>query len=108
MFDAGPPTQIPAPDQVSSVQGPPTYSTHLITLIRGLITYGQTLLGTLRTRNEPPETPASADLAMVFGTARIALIIGPGWLAFLVVAYYLLGYHKRSAEEVARLAQNAR
>ncbi|OQS44252.1 amino acid permease [Chromobacterium haemolyticum] len=47
-------------------------------------------------------------LMAYFPDTRIALIIGPGWLAFLVVAYYLLGYHKRSAEEVARLAQNAR
>ncbi|RBH35488.1 amino acid permease, partial [Pseudomonas sp. MWU13-2860] len=47
-------------------------------------------------------------LMAYFPDTRIALIIGPGWLAFLVVAYYLLGYNKRSAEEVARLAQNAR
>ncbi|NHR04050.1 amino acid permease [Chromobacterium haemolyticum] len=47
-------------------------------------------------------------LMAYFPDTRIALIIGPGWLAFLVVVYYLLGYNKRSAEEVARLAQNAR
>ncbi|KMN76735.1 AAT family amino acid transporter [Chromobacterium alkanivorans] len=47
-------------------------------------------------------------LMAYFPDTRIALIVGPGWLAFLVVAYYLLGYNKRSAEEVARLAQNAR
>ena len=38
-------------------------------------------------------------LMAYFPDTRIALIIGPGWLAFLVVAYYLLGYNKRSARK---------
>ncbi|XLM21526.1 amino acid permease, partial [Chromobacterium piscinae] len=50
-----------------------------------------------------------AFLALVIGLmayfpdTRVALIVGPGWLVFLVAVYYLLGYHKQDA--AWRLAQ---
>lgn len=45
-------------------------------------------------------------LMAYFPDTRVALIVGPGWLVFLVAAYYLLGYHKQDA--AWRLAQQSR
>ncbi|KUM02668.1 amino acid permease [Chromobacterium subtsugae] len=45
-------------------------------------------------------------LMAYFPDTRVALIVGPGWLVFLVAVYYLLGYHKQDA--AWRLAQQGR
>ncbi|OWY37810.1 amino acid permease [Xenophilus sp. AP218F] len=45
-------------------------------------------------------------LMAYFPDTRVALIVGPGWLVFLVAVYYLLGYHKQDA--AWRVAQQGR
>ena len=40
-------------------------------------------------------------LMTYFPDTRIALIVGPGWLVFLVVAYYLLGMNKPGGGRIA-------
>ncbi|OHX14086.1 amino acid permease [Chromobacterium sphagni] len=45
-------------------------------------------------------------LMAYFPDTRVALMVGPGWLVFLVAAYYLLGYHKRDA--AGQLARQGR
>jgi len=43
-------------------------------------------------------------LMAYFPDTRIALIVGPGWLVFLVVVYYLMGFNKDKAEPAGRPA----
>ncbi|MDN0077543.1 amino acid permease [Crenobacter sp. SG2303] len=41
-------------------------------------------------------------LMAYFPDTRVALIIGPGWLVFLVVVYYLMGFNKTKGESIGR------